>query len=443
MVRLLNLQIQFTPMQRIQKLFKVDNVSKIKDKLLIWGAQYNTVAWLDSNSNNKTNIEGFLAVDQISFITTDYQNAFEQLKFYIDKIQDYAFGYLGYDLKNDVEKLSSHNIDETGFPDLYFFQPKKLIEVQKDRVLFRYPEDLVDDIEKDWNAILTSKKEEVTKTPLDIQHRIDKKTYIKQVEKALNEIHKGEVYELNFCQEFYAKNANIHPVNTYLDLNAISQAPFATFLKLDDLFLLSASPERFLQKKQDTLVSEPIKGTARRRTLPEKDASQIELLQNNTKEIAENIMIVDLVRNDLSHIAQKGTVKVSELCKIYTFKQVHQMISTITCKIKPNIHIVDAIKACYPMGSMTGAPKIAAMKFIEDLEASKRGIYSGAVGYFTPDQNFDFNVVIRSIVYNQTKKYVSFSVGSAITAKANPEQEYDECLLKAKAMREVLSTPQQ
>ncbi|ANW96965.1 aminobenzoate synthetase [Wenyingzhuangia fucanilytica] len=426
-------------MQRIQKLFTVDNTPQIKEQLLVWGAQHNTVAWLDSNNNTKTNIEGFLAIDQISFITSDYHNAFEQLKFYVDNIQDYAFGYLGYDLKNDVEKLSSHNIDETNFPDLYFFQPKKLIEVQKDGILFRYPKDLAEDIDKDWKAILASKKEISAKKPLDIHHRIDKETYIKQVEKALKEIHKGEVYELNFCQEFYAKNASIHPVNTYLDLNTISQAPFATFLKIKDLFLLSASPERFLQKKGDTLVSEPIKGTARRRTLPEKDISQIELLKNNTKEIAENIMIVDLVRNDLSHIAQKGTVSVNELCKIYTFKQVHQMISSITCKIKPNIHMVDAIKACYPMGSMTGAPKIAAMKFIEDLEASKRGIYSGAVGYFTPEQDFDFNVVIRSIVYNQSKNYVSFSVGSAITAKANPEQEYEECLLKAKAMREVLS----
>ncbi|MGY5355590.1 anthranilate synthase component I family protein [Wenyingzhuangia sp. IMCC45467] len=427
-------------MQRIQKLFKVDNIPQIKEQLLVWGAQHNTVAWLDSNNNNKTNVEGFLAIEQFSFITTDYKNAFKKLKDYIDTVNDYAFGFLGYDLKNDIENLSSNNIHKTEFPDLYFFQPKKLIEINKDGILFRYPFDLANEIEKDWTSILSSNKEISEKKPLEIHHRINKETYIKQVEKTLKEIHKGEVYELNFCQEFYAKNATIHPVNTYLDLNAISQAPFASFLKMDDLFLLSASPERFLQKKGNTLVSEPIKGTARRRTLPKKDALQIELLQNNTKEIAENIMIVDLVRNDLSHIAQKGTVKVSELCKIYTFKQVHQMISTITCKIKPNIHMVDAIKACYPMGSMTGAPKIAAMKFIEDLEASKRGIYSGAVGYFTPEHDFDFNVVIRSIVYNQTKKYVSFSVGSAITAKANAEQEYEECLLKAKAMREVLTT---
>ncbi|NJB84071.1 anthranilate synthase component I family protein [Wenyingzhuangia aestuarii] len=426
-------------MQRIQKHFSVDILSKIKEQILIWGNKHSMVAWLDSNENSKSTTEGFLAVQAISILKTDHKNAFDQLKTYINSIHDYAFGYLSYDLKNDVETLSSNNIDASEFPDLYFFQPEKLIEITKDGVLFRYPDYLQDEIETDWNEILQAKHIPCTKNSLTIKSRVDKNTYIKQVEKALQEIHLGEVYELNYCQEFYAENASIAPLETYFKLNSISTAPFASYLKLNDLFLLSGSPERFLKKHGETLLSEPIKGTAKRRTSPEKDIEQIKLLKNNTKEIAENIMIVDLVRNDLSHIAKKGSVKVNELCKIYTFKQVHQMISSITCNIKENIHAVDAIKACYPMGSMTGAPKIAAMNFIEELEASKRGIYSGAVGYFTPNQDFDFNVVIRSIVYNQTKKHVSFSVGSAITAKANPEKEYEECLLKAKAMREVLT----
>lgn len=426
-------------MQRFKKLFKVDDISHIKEQLLIWGASHKTVAWLDSNNNSKTNIEGFLALDQISSLRTTYLNAFDQLKGYIDKINDYAFGFLSYDLKNDIERLDSKNIDDNLFPDLYFFQPKKLIEINKDGVLFRYPTNLANEIEQDWKSILCASKEKTSKSKPEIKSRINKATYVDQVKIALDKIHKGEVYELNFCQEFYAENTTINPLDTYIDLNNISQAPFATFLKLNDLYLLSASPERFLQKQQNTLISEPIKGTAKRRTSPKKDIAQIELLRNNTKEIAENIMIVDLVRNDLSNIATKGSVSVQELCKVYTFKQVHQMISSITCQIKPNIHAVDAIKACYPMGSMTGAPKIAAMKFIEELEVSKRGVYSGAVGYFTPEKDFDFNVVIRSIVYNETKKQISFSVGSAITAKANPEQEYEECLLKAKAMREVLT----
>ncbi|MGY6649608.1 anthranilate synthase component I family protein [Wenyingzhuangia sp. IMCC45574] len=428
-------------MQRIQRHFTIRSVSKTKEKLFAWGNGFSTVAWLDSNHHSKSTTQGFLAIDSLSTIETNYSNAFEQLKQYVDQIQDYAFGYLGYDLKNDVEKLSSKNTDETDFPDLYFFQPKKLIEIQQEEIIFRYPENLADQIELDWENIQKATLNTNTvNNSLTIESRIEKETYISQVNKALKEIHLGNVYELNFCQEFFAKQAIIEPASTYQRLNSISEAPFATFLKMDDLHLLSASPERFLKKVKHKLVSEPIKGTARRHhEHKEKDESQKKSLRNNTKEIAENVMIVDLVRNDLSHISEKGSVKVDELCGIYSFKQVHQMISTISCQLKTDIHPVDAIKACYPMGSMTGAPKIAAMKIIEALEASKRGIYSGAVGYFTPEKDFDFNVVIRSIIYNATKKYVSFSVGSAITAKADPEKEYEECLLKAKAMREVLS----
>ena len=150
-------------------------------------------------------------------------------------------------------------------------------------------------------------------------------------------------------------------------------------------------------------------------------------------------MIVDLVRNDLSRIAKRGSVKVDELCKVYTFKQVHQLISSVTAEIAEGIPPVEAIRASFPMGSMTGAPKISAMKIIEELEETQRGVYSGAVGYFSPDGDFDFNVVIRSILYNSDNKYLSFSVGGAITARSQPEKEYEECLLKAKAMREVLS----
>ncbi|MEN8764736.1 MAG: anthranilate synthase component I family protein [Wenyingzhuangia sp.] len=426
-------------MQRIHRLFEIDDFSSLKNQLLIWGNKHQTVVWLDSNNHKKSNIEGVLAVDKMSYISSDYMNAFEHLKEFINSIRDYAFGYLSYDLKNDTEKLSSNNIDDAAFPDLYFFQPKKIIEVCDQGLLFKYPTHLENEIDTDWKAIQNTTKKESVKKTFDIQQRTSRESYLKQVKKAIDEIHKGEVYEINLCQEFFAKNAEIDPLDTYLDLNSISKTPFATFLRMDDKYLLSASPERFLQKKKTILTSEPIKGTAKRENTPEKDAHQIVALKNNTKEIAENVMIVDLVRNDLSHIAEKGSVKVKELCGIYTFEQVHQMISSISCELKLNIHVVDAIKACYPMGSMTGAPKIAAMKFIEKLEDSKRGIYSGAVGYFTPDHNFDFNVVIRSIVYHQTKKYLSFSVGSAITAKADPEQEYEECLLKAKAMRQVLS----
>ena len=273
---------------------------------------------------------------------------------------------------------------------------------------------------------------------IKIKLRIHKDDYFEKINKMLAHIHHGDIYEANFCQEFYAENTEINPLDTYNKLNNISNPPFATFLKISDKYLLSASPERYLKKRGNTIISQPIKGTAKRSKNAKEDEQLKQDLFDNEKERSENIMIVDLVRNDLSKTAIKGSVEVEELCKIYTFDQVHQMISTVKSKVEHTTNPVEIIKSTFPMGSMTGAPKISAMKIIEALEETKRGLYSGAVGYFTPAGDFDFNVVIRSILYNETKKYVSYSVGGAITAKSDPFKEYEECLLKAKAMRQVL-----
>jgi para-aminobenzoate synthetase component 1 len=193
-----------------------------------------------------------------------------------------------------------------------------------------------------------------------------------------------------------------------------------------------------LRKEGSKIISQPIKGTAKRLLSPIDDEKIAHDLMRDEKERAENVMIVDLVRNDLSKSSKKGSVQVEELCKVYTFKQVHQLISTVVSEVKDDVHPVDVIKDTFPMGSMTGAPKLSAMEIMEELEETKRGLYSGTVGYFTPDGDFDFNVVIRSILYNAAERYVSLSVGSAITAKSNPERECEECLLKAKAMKYVL-----
>ena len=281
-------------------------------------------------------------------------------------------------------------------------------------------------------------KKQKAKDPVKIKLRIHKDDYNKKLNAVLNHIHRGDMYEANFCQEFYSENTIINPVEVYQNLNNISKPPFATFIKLNDKFLLSASPERYLKKEGEIVISQPIKGTEKRALTNHDDQLLIKALEQNPKELAENIMIVDLVRNDLSRAAIKGSVKVDELCKVYTFEQVHQLISTISCKVPKNLHPVDLIKNTFPMGSMTGAPKISAMKIMEALEETKRGLYAGTVGYFTPNGDFDFNVIIRSILYNSTKKYVSYSVGGAITALSTPEKEYEECLLKAKAMKEVL-----
>jgi len=240
--------------------------------------------------------------------------------------------------------------------------------------------------------------------------------------------------------EFYAENAKINPLQTYLKLNKISPTPFSAYFKLKNKYLLSASPERYIKKKGLNIISQPIKGTSARSSNKNIDIQNKVKLENDPKERAENIMIVDLVRNDLSRTAAIGSVKVNELCKIYGFRQVYQMISTISSTLKSANLYCEVIDKSFPPGSMTGAPKISAMQIIEELEETKRGLYSGAIGYFTPEKDFDFNVVIRSILYNTENDYLSYSVGGAITDKSVSKKEYDECLLKAKAMKEVLTS---
>ena len=419
----------------------VDNPKLFKKQLLYWSQQFREIIYLDSNDYPQvySSYDCIVAVDAFTSIKTDFYNAFEDLKQYQQSSKDWLFGYLSYDLKNNTEPLLSNNFDGLDFPDLFFFQPKKLFLLKGNQLEVKYLNFCDDEVEADFDEMVKISNLENSKEPrVIIQQRISKKEYMSKVSKALKQIHRGDIYELNFCMEFFAENATIDPFAKFSLLNQISQPPFATFFKNNKHFLLSATPERYLRKDGERIISQPIKGTAKRFLDPVEDQNSRNQLALDPKERSENIMITDLVRNDLSKTAQKGSVEVTELCGIYSFLQVHQMITTITSKLENQFAAVDVIKTTFPMGSMTGAPKIAAMKIIEELEDTKRGLYSGAMGYFTPDGDFDFNVVIRSILYNQDKKYVSFSVGSAITSLSIPEKEYEECLLKAKAMREVL-----
>lgn len=419
----------------------INHPQEFKLQLLHWSEQFWEVVFLDSNSypQKYTSYDIIIAVDAFTSITTDYTNALEDLRQYQRESKDWLFGYLTYDLKNAIENLQSDNFDGLEFPDLFFFQPKKLFFVKGNTVEIQYLHFCEDEMEMDFIDILATKTSFSTiPTSISIQQRIPKEGYIEKVEKMLSHIQRGDIYEANFCMEFYAENTSIHPIETFLQLNAISEPPFACYFKNHQHFLLSASPERYLRKEGTKIITQPIKGTAKRHENVTDDEKSKTDLAHHPKERSENIMIVDLVRNDLSHTATKGSVVVEELCAIYSFKQVHQMISTIVAEVEQNTSPTEIIKTTFPMGSMTGAPKIAAMQIIEALEETKRGLYSGAVGYFTPTNDFDFNVIIRSILYNAKNKYLSFSVGSAITALSEPEKEYEECLLKAKAMREVL-----
>ncbi len=429
-------------MKRFSKQFEIENIDEFKQKVLQFSQQFREVIYLESNNykDKYSTFDAVFAFDAFTSLQTDAFNGFEKLKEYQTDSNDWLFGYLTYDLKNDVEEISSNNFDGLAFPELFFFQPKKIITIKDNCVEFNYLNFCNDELDFDFKEInQINLSYDLSKNQIQIKERISKEAYLSKVTKVKEHIQRGDIYEANFCMEFFAEDVTINPTEIFEKLNAISHPPFASFLKNNQHFMMSASPERYIKKAGAKVVSQPIKGTAKRGETEEQDLLNIENLRTNPKERSENIMIVDLVRNDLSKTATKGSVEVEELCQIYTFEQVHQMISTIISEVPEKINPIDVLRTTFPMGSMTGAPKLSAMQIIEKLEETKRGLYSGAVGYFTPNNDFDFNVVIRSILYNKLNKYVSFSVGSAITSEAIPEDEYQECLLKAKAMKKVLN----
>lgn len=429
---------------RTIKQFPLSLTENAKKQFLFWAQQFTEVVWLDSNnySQKYTSYQAVLAVEAFTSLKTDAHGAFDKLREYQETTADWIFGYLTYDLKNDVEGLSSKNWDGLNFPDLYFFQPKRIFLFSEKKVEVQYLNMLSEEIEEDWKTIseaIYNPAKLNNSQPVEIFGRTSRNAYLRKLNGFLEHIKRGDIYEANLCMEFYAEALKIDPLETFIQLNKISKPPFSVFLKLEEHYALSASPERYLKRENNKIISQPIKGTAKRLVNPEEDWKLVQQLALDPKERSENIMITDLVRNDLSRFAEKGSVKVDELCKVYTFEQVHQMISTVSCEVPSESSSVELLRNTFPMGSMTGAPKISAMKLIEAVEDAKRGLYSGAIGYFTPNSNFDFNVVIRSILYNSQNQYVSFSVGSAITVNSLPENEYEECLLKAKAMRKVLN----
>ena len=412
-----------------------NEVVVFKKKALQWANTFSVCCCLDSNQylDPYTQYDYLIAVGARDEIQTKESGSFSALRDFYEKHATWIFGLFSYELKNEIEQLSSRHSDKLDFPDLFFFVPNYLIAVKGEKidVLIGNPSIIgtISNLELDIYPV---------KTDLNIEKRFNRETYISTVKKLQDHIKRGDIYEINFCQEFFAKNAIIDPLSVYEALNNLSPTPFAGFFKINQQFILSASPERFLCKRGNRLISQPIKGTAKRSDNPSKDEKIKIDLQSSLKEQAENVMIVDLVRNDLTKSAIKGTVAVDELFGIYSFPQVHQMISTVSCELNPAIHFIDAIKNAFPMGSMTGAPKIKAMQLIDHYEQSKRGAFSGSFGCISPTGDFDFNVIIRSILYSKERNYLSFQVGGAITYAAKAEDEYEECLLKASAILQVL-----
>jgi len=349
--------------------------------------------------------------------------------------KDWLFIFASYDSKNSVEELTSAKEAGIKSSPATFIIPQHVWEISSETIEIHKGngQNLINEIESSFTT------EYQSITDITIKHLVSKETYLKDFEHIQKFIREGNAYEINYCIPFKG-SGTINASAIYLQLNKKIPMPFSAFLKLDDAYILSASPERFIKKTGSSIISQPIKGTSKRGKSTEEDEALIRQLQTSEKEQSENTMIVDLVRNDLSRTALPGSVHVPELSGIYTFPNVHQLISTVQSTIDPAFTAIDVIKYAYPMGSMTGAPKISVMKFIDQIEAVSRGPFSGTVGYMDPDDNFDFNVLIRSIFYNHITKEIFMEAGSAITSYADGATEYEECLLKIAPMIEILTT---
>ncbi len=430
---------------RIAEICPVSKQSSSLGKILSSSLTEERVFILASHHPNGKNLLAFGLEDEFVLNETN-DKSLTAFQVWLDEKKDWAFGFISYDFKNCIEDLSSKNFDNTSFPLIHFIRPKVVIEFDSCTKEFDFlkGENLLTEntsLKKQLREMLNNINlaETVSKRAYSLKAKITKEQYITAVQELQKHIHQGDIYEVNYCQEFFAEEKIDDVFKVWQQLNALTEAPFSTFMQTGDKYLLSASPERFLKKVGNKIISQPIKGTIKRGKTDEEEVRLKQALLQSEKERSENVMIVDLVRNDLSKFAKRGTVKVDELFGVYTFKTVHHLISTVSCELKEATSFTKLLQDTFPMGSMTGAPKIRAIQLIDEYEYSRRGLYSGSVGYITPDGDFDFNVVIRSLVYNAEKPYISCSVGSAITALSEPEKEYDECLLKAEAIIKALS----
>ncbi len=415
--------------------FRIANLTEFKKQVLNWLEPFSIFCFLDNQqySISPQHAECLVGVGVKEFVQGNNMNEADDFL----KKKQWTFGHLSYELKNSLHHLSSDKEDKIGFPAYYFFSPQIVLEIKNDILIIHGAEP-----EKIFEEILQQSVNGSNgfTSSIHSQSVLSKEQYIQEIKLLQEHIHRGDCYEINFCQEIYAVDVSVNPFTVFQKLMEVSPNPFSAFYRLNDKFLLCASPERFLAKKENKIFSQPMKGTMKRMLSNKGEDEKLkDFLHHNQKERAENVMVVDLVRNDLTKICKESSVKVEELFSVYSFPQVHQMVSTISGDLKEDILFSEIIAATFPMGSMTGAPKHRVMQLIEEYEPSARGIFSGSVGYINPNGNFDFNVVIRSIMYNASKKYLSYQVGSGITFYSDPEKEWEECMLKAEAIKKVLT----
>ena len=408
--------------------------------MLNWCRRFNIFCLLDSQGykDSQSGFDWLLAAGCRQSVSLDRKNGFDKLRSFSRQHKSWLFGHFGYEFTHVSDTKEKDNEHEVIFGDGFFFIPEILISLRNNEISIEctgsLPGSIFEEIQSCSPFI-----EKTNDAAITLQHGISSSEYKNRLQSIKKHILRGDCYEINFCQSFFARDTVIDPFYFYTALVALSPNPFSAFYRLNDRFCLCASPERFLKKTGETIISQPIKGTAKR-NLTDKAVDELnrQYLAGSVKEKSENVMIVDLVRNDLSKVCKKGSVQVKELFGIYSFPQVHQMISSIEGKVDSLTDWTDIIKACFPMGSMTGAPKKKVMELIDNYEQFPRGLFSGSIGYVTPNEDFDFNVVIRSLMYDSSKKLVTCKAGGGITFNSDIDKEYEESLLKAEAIMKTL-----
>jgi len=369
-----------------------------------------------------------------------------------------AVGYLSYDLCHFIERLPSTAMDDLKLPECYFgfydlvlafdnLQGKAYVistgfpELRERKRIERATRRL-NEVKDKLAGVPVSGVEALTATisspmaQVALKGNFTHEEYVDAVEKARQYIIAGDIFEVNLSQRFEAE-LSIAPYELYRRLRQINPAPFAGYLNFDEVSVLSASPERFLRIRGDWVETRPVKGTRPRGKTPEEDEALANELLNSSKDLAENIMIVDLERNDLGRICRFGTVKVTELAILEVFPTVFHLTSTVEGKLREGKNCIDLLKATFPGGSITGAPKVRSMEIIDELEPTRRSVYTGGIGYLSFNGDLDLNIAIRTFLVKGKKAY--FQVGGAVVYDSDPEAEYQETLDKARALIEALN----
>jgi para-aminobenzoate synthetase component 1 len=413
--------------------FQSHELEAMKLKMLNWLQPFSIFSYLCTNQNYTTKgtyelLIGLAADDATLYDIESITN---------EAHQDWYFGHIAYTYKSFVEKQLENSLPVfNAFPPTLFFRPTSVIYIERNSQSL-----VIESVQNPiliYNQIMSAQSNvEPIQETLDFETSESQADYITKIKRIQEHIRMGDCYELNYCVVAQSKLQQTAALQVFASLMQHSPAPFAAYYKFKHQHVLCASPERFLAKTDQLLYSQPIKGTIKRGHDLEQDEIQKNTLSNASKELAEHVMIVDLVRNDLARVAKLGTVEVTELLKVYTFPQVHHLISTIQCQLKEGISFTQIIKALFPMGSMTGAPKIMVMQLIEALELYQRGLFSGSIGYISPTGDFDFNVVIRSFFINTLDRSIAIASGGAITIDSDPQQEWEELKLKVKALESL------